>query len=85
MDQDSDFWCISCGKKGIPIVRSRSKRKGMGHRKALYCVNCRMVINHIETRNLEEAKQFREDYQAGKYKKEAEESIRYEKGKHNPD
>ena len=73
------FWCISCGKQGIPLMRSSSKRHAPGHRKKLYCVNCRTVINHIETRGPEEARQFREDFQAGKYKEEAQESIRYTK------
>lgn len=73
----SEFWCISCGEKGIPIMRERCKQRGKGHRKALYCVRCRKVINHIETRNEEEAQRFREEYAAGKYAAEAELSIQY--------
>lgn len=71
----SEFWCINCGKKGIPIMRSRSRRREQGHRKALFCVTCKMVINHIETRNEDEARQFREDFAAGKFAEEARESI----------
>ena len=77
----SEFWCISCGRKGIPIMRERCHRREAGHRKALYCINCRMTINHIETRNEEEAKKFREDYEAGLFTEEAKESIAFEKGK----
>jgi len=75
----SDFWCINCGNKGIPIMRERGSIRAQGHRKALYCIHCRMTINHIETRNVEEAQQFREDFDAGLYKEEAKESIAFDK------
>ena len=75
----SEFWCINCGKKGIPIMRERSKRRGPGHRKALYCITCKMIINHIETRNEEEARRFREDFDTGKYAEEAVKSVEYAK------
>lgn len=75
----SEFWCINCGRKGIPIVRERCHRREKGHRKALYCVTCRVVINHIETRSQDEAQRFRDDFTAGKYREEAEESIAYAK------
>ena len=47
--------------------------------KALYCCHCRMVINHVETRDEEEKLQFQQDFSEGKYKEKAEESIRYAK------
>lgn len=78
MEALSEFWCISCGRKGIPIMRKRGRRRETGHRKALYCVNCRRIINHIETRNEDEAQRFREDFEAGLYEAEAAESIAYD-------
>lgn len=75
----TEFWCIRCGKKGIPIMRERNKLRGMGHRKKLYCVHCKAEVNHVETRNPEEAQKFREDFEAGLYREEAEESITYTK------
>ena len=78
-EMSSEFWCINCGKKGIPIMRERSKRRGPGHRKALYCITCKMIINHVETRNEEEARRFREDFAAGKYAEEAVKSVEYAK------
>jgi predicted RNA-binding Zn-ribbon protein involved in translation (DUF1610 family) len=78
-DEASDFWCINCGKKGIPIIRERGRRRKPGHRKALYCTTCRTVINHVETRNEEEARQFREDFAAGKFAEEAERSRAFAK------
>lgn len=73
----SEFWCISCGKKGIPIMRDRGRQRTEGHRKKLYCVHCRVTINHIETRNAEEARRFREEFEAGKFAEEAAESIAF--------
>lgn len=81
MDEANNFWCIRCGQKGIPIMRKSGKRRPPGHRKALYCVRCKMVINHIETRNEEEERQFREDFAAGKFAEEAERSAAYAKGR----
>ena len=73
----SEFWCISCGRKGIPIMRESSRIREQGHRKALYCITCRTTVNHVETRNEEEARQFREDFEAGKYADEAKKSLEY--------
>ena len=78
-----NLWCINCGKKGIPIMREHSRQRGPGHRKALYCVTCKTIVNHVETRNQEEAKQFREDFEAGKFAEEAARSIAYAKEHHN--
>lgn len=75
----SEFWCINCGKKGIPVMRKCSRKREEGHRKALYCITCKAVINHVETRNEDEARQFREDYEAGLYAEEAERSIAFAK------
>ena len=78
-EMSSEFWCINCGARGIPIIRERGKRRGPGHRKALYCIRCKAVINHIETRNEYEAQEFQVDYAAGKYAEEAEQSVAYAK------
>ena len=73
----TEFYCINCGQKGIPVWRERTREAG--HRKALYCVHCKMVINHVETRTAEEARQFRQDFEQGLYQQEAAESIEYRK------
>ena len=75
----STFWCINCGGRGIPIMRQRSHWREKGHRKALYCIRCKMVINHVETRNEDEARRFRENFEAGRFKEEAERSVAYAK------
>jgi hypothetical protein len=78
----SELWCISCGKRGIPIIREKGKQREAGHRKAMYCIYCKSTVNHIETRNEEEARKFREDFAAGMYREEAEKSILFAK-EHN--
>jgi len=61
-------------------MRDHCHRREHGHRKALYCIYCRTVVNHVETRNGEEAQRFAEDFAAGEYTEEAAESIAYGKG-----
>ena len=81
-EQLSEFWCIKCGRKGIPILRNRGNVKEKGHRKALYCITCKETINHIETRNEEEERIFQEEFTAGKYEEEAERSSAFAKENH---
>lgn len=75
----SSFYCINCGKCGIPVWRNKSSLHKNGHRKALYCVNCKQTINHVEVRTDEEKKRFMDDFAAGKFIDEAEESIAFSK------
>lgn len=77
----SSLYCISCGKQGIPIWREKAHIREQGHRKALYCLNCKTVINHIEVRTPEEREQFLKDFADGKYAEEAEASKAYAKEK----
>ena len=79
----SEFWCINCGRQGIPIMRETSRQREYGHRKALYFITCRMRLNHVETRNEEVARMFREDFKAGKYAEEAEKAVAYAKEHNN--
>lgn len=75
--ESHSFYCLNCGRKGIPIWRERGHQHGKDHRKALYCPNCQMTVNHMEIRNLEEEFQFKENFAKGLYKEEAAESISY--------
>ena len=47
IENDHDFYCTRCGKKGIPVCREGNMRKA-GHLKILYCLNCKCEINHAE-------------------------------------
>ena len=70
-----DFYCINCGRKGIPIARKVGQLHGEFHRKKLYCIFCKTEVNHIEVRNQEEKEIFMEAYKNGEYKEEAKESV----------
>lgn len=70
-----DFYCLKCGRKGIPIQRSRGHMREKGHRKKLYCMYCRQEVNHIEIFNQAQLEKFQEDFRNGVYENEAEESI----------
>lgn len=69
------FWCIQCGNRGLDIQRKVNHRHGKHHRKKLWCPWCKMEINHIECRNDEEIKEFRENWLAGAYQEELKESL----------
>lgn len=71
-----DFYCLKCGKKGIPIQRNKGHMHGKNHRKKLYCLNCHCEVNHIEIFSASDLEQFRKDFESGVYEHEAEESIR---------
>ena len=43
----------------------------------MYCPYCRLTLNHIEIKNYEDKLQFLEDFKAGNYQEEAQESIQY--------
>ena len=46
----SDFYCVQCGKKGIPIARRTGSQREAGHLKKLYCPYCKEETNHAEIR-----------------------------------
>lgn len=67
--EPSEFYCTSCGKKGIPIIRkSGSMRKG-GHLKKLYCLNCKIQTNHVEVKPFTEYDfdKFKIEYEYGNF------------------
>jgi len=75
----SRFFCISCGQEGMPIWRKVSKQHKAGHMKGLYCIRCRMVINHYEAKTDDDVRRFRERFEAGEFKEAAAESVEFAK------
>ena len=73
--ESHSFWCIQCGNRGLDLQRKPNHRYGKHHRKKLWCPWCKMEINHIECRNDEEVKEFKEKFAAGEYKEEVEKSL----------
>lgn len=76
-EKSHDFYCINCGKKGIPLIRKVGFQRNKFHRKKLYCIYCKTEVNHVECRNQDEIDQFLKDFQNGAYKDEAKKSLSY--------
>ena len=70
-----DFYCLNCGKRAIPLSRKRGQFREQFHRKKLYCPHCQLTLNCVEVKNDIEAYEFREDFEAGVFELEAEQSI----------
>ena len=75
----SEFYCINCGNRGIPVWRKRGRLREPLHRKVLYCTTCKQTVNHVEIRTEEERMRFMTDFAEGKYRDEAERSVAYGK------
>ena len=75
----SDFYCVRCGGKGMPLPRKDAKRREEGHLKKMYCIHCKMETNHREIRAFDYSythEDLMEDIAAGVYKgRECEEPI----------
>ena len=75
--EEHSFYCLNCGRKGIPIWRDQGHLHGKNHRKVLYCPFCQQKVNHLEVTTYEEAERFKEDFAKGVYKDEAAQSLSY--------
>lgn len=75
--EEHKFWCINCGRSGIPVRRKVGFQHGKDHRKKMWCPWCKAEINHVETRNLDEEFKFREAFNNGSFTEEAQESLDY--------
>lgn len=65
----SDFYCVRCGKKGIPIARKIGSQREAGHLKKLYCLYCQEQTNHAEVRPFGAYKyeDFKLEYDLGRF------------------
>ena len=73
--QTHRFFCLYCGKEGVPLARKQGYKHGKFHRKKLYCYHCKMDVNHIECKSDEEAYEFKINFENGEYIDEVEESL----------
>lgn len=71
------FFCLKCGKEGIPLSRKMYHMKGSGHRKKLYCPWCKETLNHYECLSEKDVQEFKIKFAEGAFKDEAEESVSY--------
>ena len=46
----SEFYCVICGNKGIPVFRRAGQGREAGHLKKLFCLHCNKETNHAEVR-----------------------------------
>ena len=69
------FYCINCGKEGVPLARKHGHMHGKFHFKQLWCCNCKLLVNHMECRNDIEVQEFKDNFKQGVYKDDAEQSI----------
>ena len=73
--EEHTFYCLLCGRPGIPLRRKKGFQHGAYHRKKLYCPYCKVEVNHMEIRNFMEKEKFLENFANGVYKDEAEASL----------
>lgn len=74
---EHSFYCMRCGRKGIALPRKNSHQYGRYHRKRLWCPWCKMEVNHIECKNDTDVFEFKKAFEAGEYRTEVEESLKY--------
>ena len=73
--EEHSFWCIKCGNRGLPLMRNQGHQHGRFYRKKLYCTTCRTEMNHVECKSLEDIELFKEAFEGGYFKDEAEEPV----------
>ena len=49
---ESRFFCVECGREGIPVQRKKGQDREGGHLKKLYCLYCGKEVNHAEVREI---------------------------------
>ena len=46
--EEHQFYCLLCGRPGIPLRRKTGFKHEAFHRKKLYCPFCKKEVNHID-------------------------------------
>lgn len=69
------FFCLNCGNESVPLSRKRGHQHERFHRKKCFCLTCKCCVNHIECKNDEDVYEFRQAFENGEFKEEAEKSI----------
>lgn len=67
---DHSFWCIKCGRSGIPLPRNKRNKKERFHRKKMYCPYCKIEINHVECKTQDDVLKFKMMYADGAFAEE---------------
>lgn len=73
--EEHKFYCLMCGREGIPVQRKRGYQHGRFHRKKLYCPWCKETLNFIECKNDTDVYEFKTNFEKGIYLEEAKASL----------
>jgi hypothetical protein len=69
--EEHSFYCCKCGRRGMPIQRKIGSQRESLHKKNLYCIYCKGVVNHVECKTAEEVEEFNIRFNNGEYQEEA--------------
>ena len=73
--EEHKFFCVLCGKEGIPVRRKEGFQHKSFHLKKLYCPWCKMEVNHVECKNPAQVNKFLEDFKKGVYNDERKHAL----------
>ena len=69
--EPSDFYCMKCGRKGLPVQRPEAKESLLDE----VVTNNKTEVNHIECKNQFEVEEFKTNFAEGAYLQEVKESL----------
>ena len=75
----SKFYCIQCGKEGMPIFRRGNQRREKGHLKKLYCLNCQKEVNHAEIANGYTYEDFLKEFNEGNFDENGNRTVPFKR------
>ena len=58
-------------------MRKQGHQHKRFHRKKLYCIHCKMEVNHVECKTPEDVMEFKEMFANGEFEEECKESLEY--------
>ena len=77
----SEFYCVLCGRKGIPVWRRKGAERESGHLKKLWCLGCKTETNHVEIKPSTKYgyEQFKEEYEYENFTDDGDRIMPYNK------
>jgi hypothetical protein len=74
----SRFFCVCCGREGIPIQRKKGQEREAGHLKKLYCLYCGKECNFCEIKEYSYSYTYQDfllEFNNGNFSKEGERKL----------
>lgn len=77
----SEFYCTSCGQKGLPIWRRKGGEREAGHLKKIFCLKCQREVNHVECKpwTKYDYDNFKEEFEYGNFDELGQRKVPYGK------